>query len=494
MDQDSSPPPPAYSEQEFDQKISLVRDLSTRTRSPPVDEDGWEVYDPTSFENTSSVSAKSASADNSYPPTIPPYDGTGSSSANRSIPFEKQPTTYWRTDKFDPHNLPSTTPLRIEKKSQPIATQYRVSNSSDVCATYGVDVYSRQSVYPPEDPGNFSSSSQAKHFANFGEYQIHASSSRVQSGVYYEQIKTELEDESAAEPQSLAPPSFEEDAPPSSDIDSERIETPMQAPFVTDPRHRVSCPPPDSSAPQLPLSHEPDHSRNSLLDPYYHTAQPISFHRSFPVPQPLPQLPRGARPISSYQPPPVPFMNFNPSIAYGKVTSPVQAKLPAPPQANAQYDPHSFYKWVVIFFGVVEAYHSQVLRCLPNSRHWGPWKEIPYSRECYIPKTRRNLEFTFFISFPNDVWQTDGQFPQQSSQIGALGQPISARFSQVPDNPRQSNIWQSDRPFTTISTYSPANRSSANDSQFPRYSVPPNQNSIYYGNSSVAEQGRYNIR
>ena len=344
MDQDS--PPPAYSEQEFDQKISLVRDLSIRTRSPPVDEDGWEVYDPTSFENTSSVSTKSASTDNSHPPTIPPYGGTSSSSANRNIPFEKQPASYWRNDKSDPHNLPWTAPLRIEKKSQPIATQYRISNSSDVRATYGVDVYSRQSVYPPEDPDNFSSSSQAKHFADFEEHQIQASSSRIQSGIYGDQIETELEDESAAEPHSPAPPSFEEDAPPSSEIDSERVETPIQAPFVTDPHHRVSCLPSDSSVPTLqpPLSHEPDHSRNSLLDPYYHIAQPISFHRSLPVPQPLPQFPCGARPISSYQPPLMPFMNFNPSIAYGKVTSPIQPKLPAPPQANPQYDPHSFYK------------------------------------------------------------------------------------------------------------------------------------------------------
>ena len=105
-------------------------------------------------------------------------------------------------------------------------------------------------------------------------------------------------------------------------------------------------------------------------------------------------------------------------------------------------------------------------------------------------------------SFPNDVWQTQGQFPQQSSPAGALGQPISARFSQVADNTRQSNIWQSDRPvssYSTISTYSPANRSSANDSNhFPRYSVspnqfPPNRNSVYYGNSSVPEQGGYNL-
>lgn len=342
MDQDSFPPPPAYSEQEFDQKISEATDLSTR----PVDEDGWEVYDSTSFENTSSVSTISASADNSHPPTLS-YNGTGSSSGNQSISFEIQPTKYWRKDKPDPHNLPSTTPLRIEKKSQPIATQYKIRNPSDIGPTYGVDANSRQSFHPPDDPGNFSSSSQAQHFAhNFGEYQTQASSPRVQSGIDYEQIRAELEDASATEPHSPAPPSFEEDAPPLSEIDSERIETSTQVPFVTDPRHRVSYPAPDSPALALqpPVSHEPDHSRNSLLDPYYHTAQPISSHRPLPVPQPLPQLPRGARPISRYQSPPAPFMSFNPSIAYGKVTSPVQAKPPAPLEANPQYDAHSFYK------------------------------------------------------------------------------------------------------------------------------------------------------
>jgi len=117
------------------------------------------------------------------------------------------------------------------------------------------------------------------------------------------------------------------------------------------------------------------------------------------------------------------------------------------------------------------------------------------------------LGLTFLTSLPNDVWQTQGHFPQQSSQVGGLGQPTPARFSQG-YNTRQSNIWQSDRPvssYTTISTYSPANRSSANDSNhFPRYSISPNQfapnqfapnqNSIYYGNSSFAEQGGYNVR
>ena len=347
MDQDSFLPPPAYSEQEFDQKISLATDLSTR--SPLVDEDGWELYDPTSFENTSSASTKSAYADNSHPPTNPSYKGASSSSEHR-IPFEKQPTDHWRKDKPDPHNLPLTTPLRIEKKSQPI-TQYTISNSTDVGATYGVDVYPRQSFYPPEDPGNFSSSSQANYFAdNLGEYQTQASSSRIQSGVYYEQTVTELEDENAAESHSPAPPSFEDDVPPLNEIESEGIETLTQVPFVIDLRHQVSYPPTESSSLslQLPLSLEPDHSRNSLVDPYYHTAQPISFRRSGPEPRPLPQVRRGARPISSYQPPLgplVPLMNFNPSIAYGKVTSPpVQSKPPASSQVNPQYDPHSFYK------------------------------------------------------------------------------------------------------------------------------------------------------
>jgi len=338
MDQNSFSPPPAYSEQEFDQKISLATDLSTR--SPLVDEDGWELYDLTSFENTVSASTKSAYADDSHLPTIPSYKGTSSSSENR-IPFEKQPTDHWR-NKPDLHNLPLTTPLRIEKKSQP-TTQYRISNSSDVGATYGVDVYPRKSFYPSEDPGNFSSSSQANYFANLGEYQTQASSSRIQSGVNYEQIVTELEDESGGESHSPAPPSFEDDVPPLNEIESERIETPTQVPFVIDLRHQVSCPPTDSTSLslQLPLNPEPDHSRNLPVDPYYHTAQPISFRRSGPEPRPLPQVRGGARPISSYQPP-LPLMNFNPSIAYTKVTSPpVQSK---PSEVNPKYDPHSFYK------------------------------------------------------------------------------------------------------------------------------------------------------
>jgi hypothetical protein len=75
-----------------------------------------------------------------------------------------------------------------------------------------------------------------------------------------------------------------------------------------------------------------------------------------------------------------------------------------------------------------------------------------------------------------------------------FGQPIPATFPQV-DNVRQTNIWQSDTPVSAYSTYSPSSRPSTNDfNQFPQYSIPPNQNFQYYGNSSVTEQGGYNTR
>lgn len=48
MDPESEPlsnPPPAYSEQEFDQKVSLATELSV------FDDDGWQQYDPYAFED-----------------------------------------------------------------------------------------------------------------------------------------------------------------------------------------------------------------------------------------------------------------------------------------------------------------------------------------------------------------------------------------------------------------------------------------------------------
>lgn len=47
-----SPPPPAYSEQEFDQKISLATQLSLATpeSQPEHEEDAWEVWDDSAFE------------------------------------------------------------------------------------------------------------------------------------------------------------------------------------------------------------------------------------------------------------------------------------------------------------------------------------------------------------------------------------------------------------------------------------------------------------
>jgi len=52
MDSDYSPPPPAYSEEEFDRKTVQATELSLLAPSPAVDEDGRERYDPHTFTDS----------------------------------------------------------------------------------------------------------------------------------------------------------------------------------------------------------------------------------------------------------------------------------------------------------------------------------------------------------------------------------------------------------------------------------------------------------
>ena len=123
MDPDYIPPPPAYSEQEFDQKISQATTLSLHTSQANIDADGWPQYDPAAFE------AISASEGSSTSPTT----------LSSSVPME---TSLGRKGDYVQHgDLPSIVPLRIEKKSQkkslakpPAISQPRNENS---CLTIG---------------------------------------------------------------------------------------------------------------------------------------------------------------------------------------------------------------------------------------------------------------------------------------------------------------------------------------------------------------------
>ncbi|KAF8165320.1 hypothetical protein B0H34DRAFT_233327 [Crassisporium funariophilum] len=120
MDPEYLSPPPAYSEQEFDQKISRATDLSLRAVQPQpleFDQDGWPRYDPTVFEAipTAPFNSSFSSTGNTdhRPSTISVDNVTGSSAGKKDTPQDHQ-----HHDKSTLDRLPSIVPLRIEKKSQ----------------------------------------------------------------------------------------------------------------------------------------------------------------------------------------------------------------------------------------------------------------------------------------------------------------------------------------------------------------------------------------
>ena len=102
-------PPPAYSEQEFDQKISQATLLSLHTSSTNIGPDGWPLYDPAAFQDPITSESPSTSSPTTERSSASPME---TSSANLQVP--------------------SVVPLRIEKKNQRslAKTQQRNENSS----------------------------------------------------------------------------------------------------------------------------------------------------------------------------------------------------------------------------------------------------------------------------------------------------------------------------------------------------------------------------
>ena len=80
-----SPPPPSYlSLEEFDQKTSQAM-----KNAPEVDEDGWEVYDPTAFEaapGNHERSPPSSSSARILGPSANRHERQGRRSSGRALP------------------------------------------------------------------------------------------------------------------------------------------------------------------------------------------------------------------------------------------------------------------------------------------------------------------------------------------------------------------------------------------------------------------------
>ncbi|KAF8913925.1 hypothetical protein CPB84DRAFT_1757929 [Gymnopilus junonius] len=148
MDMDPDyPPPPAYSEQEFDQKVAQATELSV-IPSTSVDQDGWERYDPAAFELTT-ASANAVNLPSSPPPS------KGKFFNHHGIPANNNNST---------SALPTIIPLRIEKKSQLDRDPYynaTVDRSGGRSPLPSVRQHSRSQDRPHEFPSSVSFPQQA---------------------------------------------------------------------------------------------------------------------------------------------------------------------------------------------------------------------------------------------------------------------------------------------------------------------------------------------
>jgi len=295
MDPDYLSPPPAYSEQEFDQKISQVTTLSLHTSQAltNIDPDGWPQYDPAAFEATSASEGSSSSPTTTERPS--------------SFPMER---SLGKKDDYMEHgivnDLPSVVPLRIEKKSQQksnLAKPSAISQSRNESSSLTIS----------ENPLPALAISDRND-------------SRLQSRF--------VQSTCAEDDMSLTT------AVPVHFTQIPNRERGASLPFEAQP-------PASPSPPARPFVYDNHHQHH--VDPYKVTpSQPprqylsVQSHSRF-IPQ--------ERPITSHPPSPdsyVPRLDFNPSIAYGK-TQPVALSPPLQqPVKNVQYDPHAFYKYATI--------------------------------------------------------------------------------------------------------------------------------------------------
>lgn len=306
MDPDDILPPPAYSEQEFDQKISQATTLSLNTPQSyltNVDPDGWPEYDPAAFETTTASEGSSSS------PTH----------VERSSPFPMG-TSLGKKDYMQSgiiNDLPSVVPLRIEKKKQQrsnLPNQPAIFQPTNESSTLTIDENPMPPLFYPAtiDHDDFRSQLQIASAEDDDSFMSLTTAAPVNSTQM-----TPHHRRNASIPSMPPPPPFE----------AQRLALPTE--------------------PNLPAQPFYGNHYQQHVDPYNIT--PSQSPRACSLIQPRPRFVPQERPATSYSPSTnnfqVPRLDFNPSIAYGK-TQPVAPSLPIKqPVKTVQYDPHAFYKY-----------------------------------------------------------------------------------------------------------------------------------------------------
>jgi hypothetical protein len=281
---DMDNPPPAYSEQELDQKISQATTLSLHDSQVPltrIGPDGWPEYDPAAFEATEGTS-------------------TSPSTAERSSPFPIK--TSGKMDDYKQHgrtgDLPSVIPLRIEKKNHPksLPKPPTISQPRD-----------ESSIAENYTPSLFSS--ETSNHDDFRTQHHSAQNTYAEDTIPLMppvQHSTQITDKRDASLSSMPPPPFEAQPPT----------------FIPESRPLV-------------YDHDNYYQQHDNISPSQSARQLQSRTRLVPQERLVPGFSSSPQPA---------YVDFNPSVAYGR-TQPVAPSPPLiQPVKHLQFDPHSFYK------------------------------------------------------------------------------------------------------------------------------------------------------
>ncbi|KAF9485331.1 hypothetical protein BDN70DRAFT_871351 [Pholiota conissans] len=299
-------PPPAYSEQEFDQKISLATAISSC--SSAVDDEGWEHYDPRAFEDTSNVTAAVA-----QPPESGSHDFSNESYIGKS----------------GITSLPLITPLRIEKKSQSKPSNYDCvpgSAASNVEVEWMLgDVGDSSDISSANGHLRASDAIGDQYATTFNQSELYNKTSTNQDDILLDDV-----DFDPAVLYSLPHTRLPKNSPVNHSFQSQ-----SSMPIYTTERDITG-----------------DHHPILLSPNSYPMSSPDVYRRSLPA---TPILPRHQnvheeRPVTSYQPTGASIMKFDSSVAYGNasVLSTSHTRHPfVSPAPQIQYDPHSLYNSAV---------------------------------------------------------------------------------------------------------------------------------------------------
>ncbi|EAU84817.2 hypothetical protein CC1G_00336 [Coprinopsis cinerea okayama7 len=411
------PPPPAYSEQEFDQKVSTALSLSREAHGnvrPAADDDEWEPYDPAAFEAAAAAyeSKQKKQAIEATPQQLagPSAAPTFSSqhhpqASSSSQPAPTQPLRIHK--KNGPSQDLKATP---EKKNEPkwIASEQPTTSASSNPSNQPYNPYDGDDIAPPpfmETAPEISLHPQSNG-EEFDPYTLFPSSpspssiqrppSRPRPDV------TAIANEcNATSAHQYNRSTFTASGPPSAYRQS------MPASPTTPPAHREHRP--HSEISPRTTANSTHFMAQSPDDPNRATQQPRTFSSS------------GS------------FLNFNPSIAYGK--SP-----PRQPQFTPMQGPQETPVFsAAAFYNAAVSAHMQ-----------------------YTPRTSGRA--------------TGGIVPTTAASYGPL--PGSNHISPQPLSNGRINGWSSsNRPMSVVSMES--YYSDQNDAQLGQYcmnSIPPSVN------------------